>query len=254
MSEKRNQIHNETQRVQAEFKQMRGILDCEEQKELLKLKKEETGILHNVVEAEKELVQCGTLVAGVNKEDITVDGMLKPVTAFWNIVLSANKRQRFLMCIHVIFLLWTSWVTNVSPQEYIIGKHMCLGRLPGSWGYRVKQVISIEGRFLRYRPHYGYWVKGLQNESKYNAYEDSSTSDPQVLTLSMAVPSHCIWIFLDCEAGTGSFFNVTNHGVTYLQSLELSNSQDTVPTELLNFLFPSPTSASVLVLVLIFCT
>ncbi|KAF5918729.1 hypothetical protein HPG69_005765, partial [Diceros bicornis minor] len=31
-----------------------------------------------------------------------------------------------------------------------------------------------------------------QNESGYNAFEDSSTSDPKVLTLSMAVPSHCV--------------------------------------------------------------
>ena len=44
---------------------------------------------------------------------------------------------------------------------------------------------------------------------EYRAYEDSSPS----LLLSMTVPPRRIGIFLDCEAGTVSFYNVTNHGL-----------------------------------------
>ncbi|XP_008523632.2 tripartite motif-containing protein 5-like isoform X1 [Equus przewalskii] len=58
----KNQIQNERQSVQAEFNQMRGILDCEEQKELLKLKNEEGDILYNLAESENELVQQSLLV------------------------------------------------------------------------------------------------------------------------------------------------------------------------------------------------
>ncbi|XP_070480377.1 tripartite motif-containing protein 5-like isoform X5 [Equus przewalskii] len=60
--EYQNQIQNERQSVQAEFNQMRGILDCEEQKELLKLKNEEGDILYNLAESENELVQQSLLV------------------------------------------------------------------------------------------------------------------------------------------------------------------------------------------------
>uniref|UniRef100_A0A3Q2HW62 Uncharacterized protein n=1 Tax=Equus caballus TaxID=9796 RepID=A0A3Q2HW62_HORSE len=58
----KNQIQNERQSVQAEFNQIRGILDCEEQKELLKLKNEEGDILYNLAESENELVQQSLLV------------------------------------------------------------------------------------------------------------------------------------------------------------------------------------------------
>nr|AIL01927.1 TRIM5-4 alpha isoform [Tupaia belangeri] len=59
----------------------------------------------------------------------------------------------------------------------------------------------------KYQPQYGYWVIGLQNRSEYKAYED-----PSILTLSLTVPPCRVGVFVDYEAGTVSFFNVTNHG------------------------------------------
>ena len=53
----KNQIQNERERIQAEFNQRRGILECEEQRELLTLANEEGGILPILAEAENEAVE-----------------------------------------------------------------------------------------------------------------------------------------------------------------------------------------------------
>lgn len=58
----KNQIQNERHSVHDGFKQLRGILDSEEQRELQKLKKEEGEALHYLAEAENELVQQKQLV------------------------------------------------------------------------------------------------------------------------------------------------------------------------------------------------
>ncbi|NP_001192120.1 tripartite motif-containing protein 34 [Canis lupus familiaris] len=76
----------------------------------------------------------------------------------------------------------------------------------------VRQGTDNQNVYSRYRPQCGYWVIGLQNKFEYKAFEESSTSLPMVLTISMAVPPHRIGVFLDYEAGIVSFLNVTNHG------------------------------------------
>ena len=58
-------MQNEKKSVQAEFNQVRVFLDSEEQKELLKLNKEEADILHHLAEAENELVQQKQLVSAL---------------------------------------------------------------------------------------------------------------------------------------------------------------------------------------------
>ncbi|XP_012925015.2 tripartite motif-containing protein 5-like [Heterocephalus glaber] len=63
-----------------------------------------------------------------------------------------------------------------------------------------------------YQPKHGYWVIGQQNDVKYNAFEESYNSDPLTLALSLTVPPKRVGIFLDYEARTVSFYNVTNHG------------------------------------------
>lgn len=57
-----NQIQSEKQRIQTEFNQLRSILDSEEQRELQKLEEEETKTLHDLAEAENELVQQSQLL------------------------------------------------------------------------------------------------------------------------------------------------------------------------------------------------
>ena len=65
--------------------------------------------------------------------------------------------------------------------------------------------------YSRYQPKNGYWVIGLKQDSVYNAFE-SSFSTPGILTLSLGVSPHRVGVFLDYEARTALFLNVTNHG------------------------------------------
>ncbi|XP_023398207.2 tripartite motif-containing protein 5-like isoform X5 [Loxodonta africana] len=58
----KNQIETEKQNVQAEFNQLRDILDSEEQCELQKLQKEKENIMDNLAEGENELAQESQLV------------------------------------------------------------------------------------------------------------------------------------------------------------------------------------------------
>ncbi|XP_019523977.1 PREDICTED: tripartite motif-containing protein 5-like isoform X5 [Hipposideros armiger] len=58
----KNQMQNEIQSVQNGFKQLKCILDREEQKELRKLKKEVGDILHILAKSKNELVQQSQLV------------------------------------------------------------------------------------------------------------------------------------------------------------------------------------------------
>ncbi|XP_054555450.1 tripartite motif-containing protein 5-like isoform X3 [Talpa occidentalis] len=58
----KSQIQSERQGVQAEFAELRGLLDLAEQKELQNLNKEEEVILHKLAEDESELVQQSQLI------------------------------------------------------------------------------------------------------------------------------------------------------------------------------------------------
>ncbi|XP_071074464.1 tripartite motif-containing protein 5 [Dasypus novemcinctus] len=66
--------------------------------------------------------------------------------------------------------------------------------------------------YSRYQPRYGYWVIGLQNQYNYNAFEDSSSSDPSILTLFLTVRPCRVGVFIDYKSGIVSFFNITNCG------------------------------------------
>ena len=61
--------------------------------------------------------------------------------------------------------------------------------------------------YSRYQPKNGYWVIGLKQDSVYNAFLDIG-----ILTLSLGVSPHRVGVFLDYEARTALFLNVTNHG------------------------------------------
>ncbi|KAL1774292.1 tripartite motif-containing protein 6 [Sigmodon hispidus] len=78
--------------------------------------------------------------------------------------------------------------------------------------FDVRQGKNQPNVYHRYKPKNGYWVIGLRDGSKYSIFEDSSNCDPTVLTPFVAVPLHRVGVFLDCEEGVVSFFNVTNHG------------------------------------------
>lgn len=83
--------------------------------------------------------------------------------------------------------------------------------------------------YHRYKPQNGYWVIGLQDGSKYSIFEDSSNCDPTVLNPFVATPLHRIGVFLDCEEGIVSFFNVTNHGSLIYKFTQCRFSQPAYP-------------------------
>nr|KAF6439352.1 tripartite motif containing 22 [Molossus molossus] len=305
-------IDKDSQSVQDCFKNVRGILDSEEQKELNILKQEETDVLNDLAQTECELVQQSQLledlisdlehrlqgstlemmqdVHGIMErseiwafkkpkvvprklktafqvpdlsgmlqtfKELTevqshwVDLMLNPLYALSNVVVSADKRQ---VTVGNRFMFQSAYPCNFSAfdvlgnQNFSSGKYYWEVDVSGkiAWVLGVYSNTSIlnskksSGFFLnpnvnylnvysRFRPANGYWVVGLQNGCEYSAFEDSSTSDPKVLTLSMAVPPCRVGVFLDYEAGTVSFFNVTNHGSIIYKFSKCRFSQTAYP-------------------------
>ncbi|KAI4537553.1 hypothetical protein MG293_012416 [Ovis ammon polii] len=82
--------------------------------------------------------------------------------------------------------------------------------------------------YSRYQPKNGYWVIGLKQDSVYNAFE-SSFLGPGILTLSLGVSPHRVGVFLDYEARTVLFLNVTNHGFPIYKFSSCSFPQKIVP-------------------------
>uniref|UniRef100_A0A8C8UNJ6 Tripartite motif-containing protein 30A-like n=1 Tax=Peromyscus maniculatus bairdii TaxID=230844 RepID=A0A8C8UNJ6_PERMB len=67
---------------------------------------------------------------------------------------------------------------------------------------------------VNYQPKHGYWVIGMKNGSVYNAFEEcSDTHNASVLVLSLTGRPSRVGVFLDREACTLSFYDVSNHGV-----------------------------------------
>ncbi|XP_016070519.1 PREDICTED: tripartite motif-containing protein 6 isoform X2 [Miniopterus natalensis] len=152
-----------------------------------------------------------------------VDVTLNPHTANLNLVLSKNRRQvRFVGAKLPGSHLEEHYDCGVlGSQHFSSGKHYwevdvakktdwILGVCSHAVAppFSVNQFVNNRNVYSRYQPQNGYWVIGLHHKHEYRAYEDSSSS----LLLSMTVPPRRVGVFLDYEAGTVSFFNVTNHG------------------------------------------
>ncbi|XP_027418899.1 tripartite motif-containing protein 6 isoform X1 [Bos indicus x Bos taurus] len=152
-----------------------------------------------------------------------VDVTLNPHTANLNLVLSKNRRQvRFVGAQLSGSHLEEHYGCGVlGSQHFSSGKHYwevdvakktdwILGVCSDSMGpaFSFNQFANNRNVYSRYQPQSGYWVIGLHHKHEYRAYEESSTS----LLLSMTVPPRRVGVFLDYDAGTVSFYNVTNHG------------------------------------------
>ncbi|XP_008540325.2 tripartite motif-containing protein 5-like [Equus przewalskii] len=321
----KNKMQNEKKSVQAEFNQVRVFLDSEEQKELLKLNKEEADILHHLAEAENELVQQKQLVSALisdlehrlqgstmemlqhvndimkRSKTLTVRkpktlpveqkrvcrvpdlrGILQafneltdvrrywihmtldPVNSKSNVSFSADRRQvrpktdayqnyNFDDCdildspvrprrnaywdyddydvlgSQVIRSGKHYWEVDVSEKSaWILGVY---SRRSPEINMKIlfQESENYQDSYSRYQPKNGYWVIGLLNCSKYNAFENFSPSCPSFLTLSLTVPPFRVGVFLDYEAGTVSFFNVTNHGFLLYKFSSCYFSQETFP-------------------------
>ncbi|XP_053417799.1 tripartite motif-containing protein 6 [Nycticebus coucang] len=153
-----------------------------------------------------------------------VDVTLNPPTANLNLVLSKNRRQvRFVGaelsepshleehydCSVLGVQHFSSgkhyWEVDVAKKTaWILG--VCSHSMVPTSSFN--QYAKNPNAYSRYQPQNGYWVIGLQHKHAYKAYEDSTAA----LLLSMTVRPRRVGVFLDYEAGTVSFYNVTNHG------------------------------------------
>nr|XP_034362118.1 tripartite motif-containing protein 34A isoform X2 [Arvicanthis niloticus] len=95
--------------------------------------------------------------------------------------------------------------------------------------FDVRGGKSQSNGYHRYKPKNGYWVIGLQDGSRYSIFENSSNRDPTVLNPFVATPLHRVGVFLDCEEGIVSFFNVTNHGSLIYKFSQCCFSQPAYP-------------------------
>ncbi|XP_075827856.1 tripartite motif-containing protein 30A-like isoform X2 [Microtus pennsylvanicus] len=79
-------------------------------------------------------------------------------------------------------------------------------------GFRVIKN-SVVKQDVKYQPKYGYWVIGMTDRSVYNAFEECSvTHNASVSLLSLTRPPTRVGVFLDREACTLSFYDVSNNG------------------------------------------
>ncbi|XP_057634651.1 tripartite motif-containing protein 30A-like [Chionomys nivalis] len=79
-------------------------------------------------------------------------------------------------------------------------------------GVKAKYNSDVN-QHVNYQPKCGYWVIGMTERSVYNAFEECSvTHNASVLLLSLSPPPTRVGVFLDCEACTLSFYDVSNHG------------------------------------------
>nr|XP_020728646.1 tripartite motif-containing protein 34-like isoform X1 [Odocoileus virginianus texanus] len=172
-----------------------------------------------------------------------VDITLNPLNLNLNLVLSEDQRQVLSVPIWpfknynygVLGSQYFSsgkhyWEIDVSKKTaWILGVycriHSC------NIKFAVQGSTNCENAYSIYRPQLGYWVIGLKDKFRYEAFEDSSTAHPdsRVLTLSMTVPPHHVGVFLDYEAGTVSFFNVTNHGSLIYKFSKCNFSRNAYP-------------------------
>uniref|UniRef100_A0A8C6N503 Tripartite motif-containing 30C n=1 Tax=Mus spicilegus TaxID=10103 RepID=A0A8C6N503_MUSSI len=110
------------------------------------------------------------------------------------------------------------WEVDVSRKKtWILGLNDGLCVQPqlhsiSEMGFKVKYNSSVKQRG-NYQRKYGYWVIGMKNWSVYNASDECSvTHNSSVLALSLSGPPSRVGVFLDLEACTLSFYDVSNFG------------------------------------------
>uniref|UniRef100_A0A8C8W519 Tripartite motif-containing protein 30A-like n=1 Tax=Peromyscus maniculatus bairdii TaxID=230844 RepID=A0A8C8W519_PERMB len=110
------------------------------------------------------------------------------------------------------------------------GKHYWEIDVSRSDGIKVKYNPDFKQYHVNYQPKYGYWVIGMKNGSVYNAFEECSvTHNGSVLVLSLIRRPSRVGVFLDREACTLSFYDVSNHGALIYRFCEPSFPDEVYP-------------------------
>ncbi|XP_053417798.1 E3 ubiquitin-protein ligase TRIM34 isoform X2 [Nycticebus coucang] len=229
LSEAEDELVQQSQLV----KELISELECRGQWSTMELLQDRSGIMKwsEIWVLKKPKVVSKTLKTVFHAPDLSrmlqvfrVDITMNPVNLNLNLVLSEDQRQVTSVPIWPIKycnygVLGSQyfysgkhyWEVDVSKKTaWILGVY-CRTR-SRSIKFGIKRGANDQNVYSRYSPLFGYWVIGLQDKFKYSAFEDSSSSEPGILTLSMAVCPDRVGIFLDYELGIVSFFNITNHG------------------------------------------
>lgn len=115
------------------------------------------------------------------------------------------------------------WEVDVSKKSaWILG--VCAG-------FQSDAMYNIEQN-ENYQPKYGYWVIGLQEGVKYSVFQDGSLHTPFapfIVPLSVIICPDRVGVFVDYEACTVSFFNITNHGFLIYKFSQCSFSKPVFP-------------------------
>lgn len=84
--------------------------------------------------------------------------------------------------------------------------------LMGEMSFKMKLNSNFK-QIEMYQPKCGYWVIGMRVRYEYNAFDECSiTHNPSVLVLSLPRPPSRVGVFVDREACTLSFYDVSNSG------------------------------------------
>ncbi|KAH0501390.1 Tripartite motif-containing protein 30A [Microtus ochrogaster] len=117
-----------------------------------------------------------------------------------------------------IFLGKRYWEVDVSRCDaWLLGINdgrCAQPQLPSMNQQGIKAKYNSDvNQHVNYQPKCGYWVIGMMDGSVYNAFEECSvTHNASVLLLSLTRPPTRVGVFLDREACTLSFYDVSNHG------------------------------------------
>ncbi|XP_053781610.1 tripartite motif-containing protein 5 isoform X2 [Desmodus rotundus] len=135
-----------------------------------------------------------TLDPPKNKQNVAISADRRQVR--YEHHLDANKNASAVLGSLVITSGKHYWEVDVSEkQSWILGVY----------GKKHSDTSSDQ-------PRNHFWIVTLDNQFDYAAFGESSSSNPLKLTLNVTVPPHRVGVFLDYDAGTVSFYNVTNHG------------------------------------------
>ncbi|GAB1292465.1 Tripartite motif-containing 30D [Apodemus speciosus] len=112
--------------------------------------------------------------------------------------------------------------SRTEPQPLSMGtrpmEHRSMGLRPGRLHSMGKMDLNMQHNSNVkqngiYQPKHGYWVIGMKNRSVYNAFDECSvTHNSSVLALSLPSPPSRVGVFLDREACTLTFYDVSNCG------------------------------------------
>ncbi|XP_027263701.1 tripartite motif-containing protein 30A isoform X5 [Cricetulus griseus] len=111
-----------------------------------------------------------------------------------------------------------AWLLGLNDGRCAQPYLHAVNEMHGFHGFKI-MYNSVVKHHVTYQPKHGYWVIGMVNTSLYHGFEKCSFT-PNILSLTH-LPSR-VGVFLDREACTLSFYDVSNHGALMYKFCELS--------------------------------